>query len=456
MPNFHYTDANGQKQGLINDEQLKALVARKIITPDTLLETDTGKKGKAGQIKGLFPDAPPPVTQTVLAKASTLFAVEDRRFFLIVGTAVGLLICVIGFVVFSPASRYVASDPAPFFVEQVADQVPNVPNADNPFEEPMVGLNAHNPFEDPVVFRQPQRQQPVATERTNRVQPAPQPQQPSPQAVAVVQAPTVVGRTDNPFAQAPPPPQQRQPPAPQQRPVSVVPTANRVSFTATEQATIDEFVRENGNDVTKADFRGDTLLHEAAANRNVTVVKYLVSIGADVNVRNSNGGTPLHRAAWNDSNVEVLRYLVSQGADINIRNRDGRTPLDIARNNGHTEMVQFLESIQVSSAGSQSFRSSFSNIFEATRHGTVQDVEYFLKNGVDVNINTGQRCTPLHIAARYNRLENAKYLVSQGADVHAINGRNATPRDDAVSAEHTAMVAYLDSIIAGADNPFVD
>jgi ankyrin repeat protein len=423
MPNFYYTDANGQKQGLINDEQLKALVARKIITPDTLLETDTGKKGKAGQIKGLFPDAPPPVTQTVLAKASTLFAVEDKRFFLIVGTAVGLLICVIGFVVFSPASRYVASDPAPFFVEHVADQVPNVPNADNPFEEPMVGLNAHNPFEDPVVFRQPQRPQPVATERTNRVQPAPQAQQPS---------------------------------APQQRPVSVAPTANRVSFTATEQATIDEFVRENGNDVTKADFRGDTLLHEAAANRNVTVVKYLVSIGADVNVRNSNGGTPLHRAAWNDSNVEVLRYLVSQGADINIRNRDGRTPLDIARNNGHTEMVQFLESVQVSSAGSQSFRSSFSNIFEATRHGTVQDVEYFLKNGVDVNINTGQRCTPLHIAARYNRLENAKYLVSQGADVHAINGRNATPRDDAVSAGHTEMVAYLDSVIAGADNPFAD
>jgi len=53
MPNFYYTDENGQK-GLINPQQLKALAVQGIITPDTPLETDTGYKGKAGQIKGLF------------------------------------------------------------------------------------------------------------------------------------------------------------------------------------------------------------------------------------------------------------------------------------------------------------------------------------------------------------------------------------------------------------------
>jgi hypothetical protein len=55
MPNFYYTDVNGQKHGAITPSQLKELVAQGLITPDTLLETDTGKKGKARQIKGLFP-----------------------------------------------------------------------------------------------------------------------------------------------------------------------------------------------------------------------------------------------------------------------------------------------------------------------------------------------------------------------------------------------------------------
>ena len=55
MPNFYYTDAYGQKQGVISPSQLKELIAQGIITPDTLLETDNGHKGYARQIKGLFP-----------------------------------------------------------------------------------------------------------------------------------------------------------------------------------------------------------------------------------------------------------------------------------------------------------------------------------------------------------------------------------------------------------------
>jgi len=61
MPNFYYTDANGQR-GLITPQQLKALAVQGVITPDTELETETGQKGKAGQIKGLFATVPPPTS----------------------------------------------------------------------------------------------------------------------------------------------------------------------------------------------------------------------------------------------------------------------------------------------------------------------------------------------------------------------------------------------------------
>jgi hypothetical protein len=53
MPNYFYTDASGQKQGPVNDQQIKALVTNGTITPNTLLETDGGHRGTAGQMPGL-------------------------------------------------------------------------------------------------------------------------------------------------------------------------------------------------------------------------------------------------------------------------------------------------------------------------------------------------------------------------------------------------------------------
>lgn len=53
MANFYYTDANGQKQGPVNENQLKALAAKGAITPETPLETEGGHKGVAGQVPGL-------------------------------------------------------------------------------------------------------------------------------------------------------------------------------------------------------------------------------------------------------------------------------------------------------------------------------------------------------------------------------------------------------------------
>jgi len=54
MANYFYADATGTKQGPYNEQQLQALAAQGIITPATPLETDSGHKGVAGQIPGLF------------------------------------------------------------------------------------------------------------------------------------------------------------------------------------------------------------------------------------------------------------------------------------------------------------------------------------------------------------------------------------------------------------------
>ncbi|MDR0329019.1 MAG: DUF4339 domain-containing protein [Planctomycetaceae bacterium] len=59
MANFFLTDAEGNRRGPYYEQQLQAMAAQGTITPSTPLESDTGHKGLAGQIPGLFPVAPP-------------------------------------------------------------------------------------------------------------------------------------------------------------------------------------------------------------------------------------------------------------------------------------------------------------------------------------------------------------------------------------------------------------
>ena len=54
MPNFFYLDKNNQKQGPLTPAQVKTLADKGIITPNTPMMTDTGKRGLAKQLPGLF------------------------------------------------------------------------------------------------------------------------------------------------------------------------------------------------------------------------------------------------------------------------------------------------------------------------------------------------------------------------------------------------------------------
>jgi len=65
MTNFFYFDRSNQKQGPVSAEQLKELATRGVIEPNTPMETDTGHKGRAGQIPGLFAAGATPFAQPV-------------------------------------------------------------------------------------------------------------------------------------------------------------------------------------------------------------------------------------------------------------------------------------------------------------------------------------------------------------------------------------------------------
>ena len=65
----------------------------------------------------------------------------------------------------------------------------------------------------------------------------------------------------------------------------------------------------------------------AAEKNNAAVVEILLQHGADPNVRNSNGVTPLHWAEYRLADRHVFELLLANHADPNVRSSNGRTPL---------------------------------------------------------------------------------------------------------------------------------
>jgi ankyrin repeat protein len=82
-------------------------------------------------------------------------------------------------------------------------------------------------------------------------------------------------------------------------------------------------------------------LHSAAAREDVTIVRMLLTAGADPNARQQMDFTPLHAAAQN-GNSEMVEVLLAAGADPTLTSADGRTAADCAAERGHRGLADSL------------------------------------------------------------------------------------------------------------------
>ena len=89
---------------------------------------------------------------------------------------------------------------------------------------------------------------------------------------------------------------------------------------------------------------GMTVLLAAVGYRRLEIAEYLISKGANVNVRNDFNTTPLHLACGNELPVEFVRCLVEKGADVNAVTKYSGRPLDLALDGGDAAVIDLLKS----------------------------------------------------------------------------------------------------------------
>lgn len=74
---------------------------------------------------------------------------------------------------------------------------------------------------------------------------------------------------------------------------------------------------QNGVNIHEEDWLGFTPLHYAAEYGDIKSIYTLINAGADVNVMNDYGVTPLNKAVYKRRNIGIIKTLINLGAYVN-------------------------------------------------------------------------------------------------------------------------------------------
>jgi ankyrin len=141
-----------------------------------------------------------------------------------------------------------------------------------------------------------------------------------------------------------------------------------------------------------------TPLHVALCFGGAKVTQLLLEHGANPNLRNVIGQTPLHGALtkitdyFKDNYFDAVRLILECGADVEALDDDHSTPLHVA-----------------------------------SRYGSVKAVRLLLEHRAYIEALDNRGSAPLHIASERGHGKAACQLLEHGANIHALNKEDQTP-----------------------------
>ena len=203
---------------------------------------------------------------------------------------------------------------------------------------------------------------------------------------------------------------------------------------------------------------GNTPLHVAVANRNATLMRRLLTAGADVNARSGLlSRTPLHQAVC--LHPKIVQVLIENGANVHARDVHGNTPLHLAGHDepgGNTEQSKAntdrIIAILLAKGGkiNAKNRDGGTPLHKAAERGFVVCAKVLLARGANIAAKDKDGDTPLHLAVRGGHTEVAKLLIEKGADTAAKGKDGDVPLFLALRRDHRTEAAKL-LIKKGAD-----
>uniref|UniRef100_A0ABD2W1T2 Uncharacterized protein n=1 Tax=Trichogramma kaykai TaxID=54128 RepID=A0ABD2W1T2_9HYME len=168
------------------------------------------------------------------------------------------------------------------------------------------------------------------------------------------------------------------------------------------------------------------------------IAELLLINGANPNVANISGTTPLHAICQRkqDDNLINIFYMINnnlcQTVLVNVFDKLGRTPLQLALARGHKNVVKTLlrYGADLNLANAQGVtpirymcNSNYHDYLANILHEISEDK--YVTIPIDTRDNKGN--TALHVALIHNRMNVAEMLIRNGADPHLVNEEGLTP-----------------------------
>lgn len=217
---------------------------------------------------------------------------------------------------------------------------------------------------------------------------------------------------------------------------------------STNFATIKEYIEANPSEInTTEDLFHYSPLHYAVFHNRSDIVNLLCEKGANLNIQNSHGFTPVLCAA--DKNyTSIVKLLVKFGVDVNIPDNQGFSLLHKAVLTSNLELVQFLLSwtnvagdhiVNINATSTE----GFTPVHQAALHGYNKILKLLIANGASVDTVSRQKATPLHLAATKNNVKAAELLLLNGTNVDSQDKSNRTPLHYACLFGHVQFIRLL-------------
>lgn len=171
-------------------------------------------------------------------------------------------------------------------------------------------------------------------------------------------------------------------------------------------------------------YKDNALVLAASKNHDPEVITAWIEGGANPNLADNEGFTPLHRAA-DKGHAEAVKTLLANGALPNSQ-KDSYTPLYYAAREGYTGAVKELLA-HGADPNIPNKNGSTPLYMAVLGGGYVDTIEALLAKEANINVRNKDDSTPLHTAAAGGHLGAIKVLLAKGADPTLEDNNGSTP-----------------------------